>query len=172
MFRAAHMYAFVYLSGLLSMDAIYDLPILLKDCGVAINDPECTRLLVDAHVHYEYSMPHVVASHIIPCCVLVALSGTISNAFTRRSGLSLFVLLMTVVGAAVYIKFEPAAEKVLPFIPRGSLGVQEMRATIPAVSLQHVCLLAAILLAVVLLEIDNLVQTAFEEDRQPNKKTA
>ena len=97
MFRAAHMYAFVYLSGLLSMDAIYDLPILLKDCGVAINDPECTRLLVDAHVHYEYSMPHVVASHIIPCCVLVALSGTISNAFTRRSGLSLFVLLMTVV---------------------------------------------------------------------------
>ena len=182
-----HMYALVYLSGLLSMDAIYDIPIVMRAPIVDENGPG-TRLLVDAHIHYVYSMPHPVASHIIPCCVVVVIVGVVSTAVTRRSVLSILVLLLTVVGAAAYVIFEPAAEKILPYIPRVddnlavsttdaevAASLKQIQATIPPVSLQHVTLLAMILVALILLQIDNALtlsekETSLKKERAAERK--
>ena len=48
-----HVFALVYLAGLLSMDFVFDGPIV---AGTA-----SAQHFADAHVHYTHSMPHAIA---------------------------------------------------------------------------------------------------------------
>ena len=48
-----HIFALVYLAGLLSMDFVFDGPIV---AGTA-----SAQHFADAHVHYTHSMPHAIA---------------------------------------------------------------------------------------------------------------
>ena len=70
-------------------------------------------LLVHAQLHYKYSMPHPVATAIIPVCLVVTAVGVGCQAYSRRTGLSLFTLALCAAGVGLYLKFEQRAETIL-----------------------------------------------------------
>ena len=79
-FDRVHVYAMVYLCGVLSMDLVYDLPIFLLG-RTGRTSPE---LIAHAHLHYREVMPHPLATTFFPLCIVVIALGVGMQAYHRR----------------------------------------------------------------------------------------
>ena len=75
-FDRVHVYAMIYLCGILSMDLVYDLPIFLGRTS-----PE---LIAHAHLHYREVMPHPLATIFFPICIVVIALGVGMQAYRRH----------------------------------------------------------------------------------------
>jgi hypothetical protein len=172
-----HIFALFYLLGGLSMDFVFDSPILsllfihfrqspdsFKQLvhefpefvqGFRSTVPATVGIYQSAFGYYKKSMPSFIAKYIFPVCVVAVVIGMIQHVMRFRSVNSVLCLILTVVGVAIYVIVEGNVEQELPMIPeynaRSSVLIHEL---LIKVALGHFLLSAMIILALFLLLSD------------------
>jgi hypothetical protein len=89
-----HIYALVFMLGVVTIDLIFDGPIII---GMATDDDYLT-----AYHYYTNTMPHLLATTILPIVVVLGSIGVLSQVYLDKSILSYICLVMALVGGSGY----------------------------------------------------------------------
>jgi hypothetical protein len=112
----AHIYACVLLLGTMSIDLVFDLPIIFGGGGHVVEDSAAYKM---SHVYYQRNMPSFVSTVIIPCVVIIAFAGIIIQGMMIQGEdtlLSRLCLVMMIIGGGWYRAVEFPLEKEFPFL--------------------------------------------------------
>lgn len=96
-----HIYALMFLLGAVSLDLVFDSPILFS---TDINDEDYLKL----YQYYSNTMPSMLATMIMPIVVIIGSFGILTQVYLDKSILSYVCLIMTILGGTGYMQMMTA----------------------------------------------------------------